>query len=150
MKQRLRDEENALFSNDEYATFLWGTVKNRQRQTVRARLHDTQLYLYSTACYPCGGDLWGVRINAPTAGEEYRVNEASGVVFCVQGLEARDDFEISGTVANVDIALFNALEAAAANPAKAAVYLQSNGFVVDARDASEQIRTYSQHILGVR
>lgn len=149
MRQRLRDEDsdNRLFTDEEYESYLWATVTQRQRRTVHAYQHDDRIWIYNRCS--CGGDLWRVRVVTPDAGQTYQINEPAGIVFNPEGGETADPIILTATVCNLNRAMWLAINDASANPAKAAVYLASNGLVVDSREAASVMREHASHVLGV-
>lgn len=149
MRQRLRDvdDDNRLFTDEEYEGYLWATVKYRSRQTVYAYLHDDRLWMYNRC--GCGGDLWRVRVTTPVVGQSYQINEPAGIVFNPEGGETADPLTLTATVCSLDRALWMAITDASSNPAKAAVYFASNGLVVDSRDAASVMREHASHVIGV-
>lgn len=146
LKQRLRDPNNKLFEDHEYETYLW---KNRcgcmtDRTTSRARRSEsTDLFFYPGRA----GLLWRVEVQSPTTGQSYVINEAARMIFNPEGGETAEYLEIKGFPVSVAGAAYDALMDAATNPAKTAIYLQSNGFTSDTRDGARQLRAQAQHFL---
>lgn len=146
VKQRLRDQKNELFSDQEYETYLW---RNRitcsvDRTTLRAtRSESTDMFFYPR----CSGLIWRVEVQDPTADQSYVVNEAALMIFNPEGGETADTLTIKGYPVSVAGAVYDAMMDAANDPAKCAIYLMSNGFTSDTRDGARMLREQAQHIL---
>lgn len=147
MRSRLRDPENKLYTDDEYSQYLWMTrTCGVNRRTVYARKSDSPGLYFFDSC----SQLWQVEVQSPTAGQDYEINEPAGIIYNPQQGETRTTLTLLAFPVDVDIAMYNALMDAATNPAKSAIYMASNGFTVDSREAPRILREQAQHILGQR
>lgn len=149
MRSRLRDPDNKLFEDSEYENYLESTSCSCSRDPISTRAYrrgTSDMFKYQA----CMGYLWRVELDSPTAGQNYVINEASFLIFNPESGETADYLAIKGYPVDVDLALYRCLLDAANNPAKAAVYMQANGFTADTRDGARALREQAQHILGVR
>ena len=95
------------------------------------------MYFYN---FYCNGYLWQAEVQTPTAGQDYVINEISGIVFNPEGGDTRTELTLKGWRVNPHKAIVKAMLDASHNPAKSAVYLQANGMTVDTRQATEEMR----------
>lgn len=153
VKAELQDQNNKILSDSQYETYVRQAVQLGARYTnpvnlTARRMGSTSEFLW----WPPGNRtdmvLWKVTASAD-AGVEVAVNEPANTLQIEKGTHSTDTMEVSGWPVGMGVVRYVVLRAIANNAAARAIYIQTNGFIMDARQAPDIIMQQAATALGV-
>lgn len=160
-KSFVQDQDNILFTDEEYTRYLNQYTVNPTRRCNRTAwgvatpagvLDASGIYVYRSGCNddPLSGMLMDVQITTETALVTYSVDEGAKRIYAnPPATETRLSFEVTGFTVNLRKAAGQVFKDAAGKPTKTAIYLHSNGYTMDGRQAAEIMREHGRQRIGL-
>lgn len=155
IKQELHDERNRIFSDAQYDIYV------RQALDFGGAHYTTPVTLTARRMGSTGSDfrwlpprrrtdmvMWGVTA-VPDSGVEVAINEPANTLQVQKGTHSADTMSVSGWPVGLGEVRYVVLRAIANNAAARAAYVQTNGLVMDARQAADIIMQQASVALGV-
>lgn len=161
-KSFVQDQDNILFDDEEYTRYLQNATINPTRRCSRTAwgvvtptgtLDASGIYFYRRGCDggdPYSGLMMDVQITTETALVDYTVDEGARRIYAnPPATETRLSFEVTGFTVNLRKAAGQVFKDAAGKPSKTAIYLHSNGYTMDGRQAAEIMREHGRQRIGL-